>query len=195
MKSAKLALAALVLPASASLLALTGCGSEPSSQVEVRQLVNDGNATIKDMEIADPPLADDLKKAVGYVVFPNVESGALFVKASSGNGEVFQGGNYIGSAALSVGGVGASVGGESYSELIIFQTPQALSDFENNKLSFDANASAVVLQAGATTPTKYTNGVAVVKHVKGGLMLDASIGGQQLTFKAANPQPATQPTP
>ncbi len=195
MKSAKLCLALLMIPAGAGLTLLSGCGSEPATQTEQRQLVNDGNATIKDMEIDDSQLSTDLKQAVGYAVFPNVGEGALVVKAASGNGEVYQGGKYIGSAHLTIGGVGLSVGGASYSELILFQTPEALQNFEDNKLSFDATATATALQAGATAPVKYTNGVAVLKHVKGGLMVDASIGGQQLTFKAANVQPATQPMP
>ena len=195
MRSAKLVLAALMIPASASLMALTGCGSEPSNNNQVMQLSNDVGACIKDLEIDNGGLKDELKSAYGYAVYPNVESGALVVKGASGNGQVFQGGNYIGFSELSVGGVGLSAGGQSYSEIVLFQNQQALSNFENNKLGFDATASATILQAGAATsaPQYDKNGVAVLKHVKGGLMVDASLNGQQFTFKPANAQAATQP--
>ncbi len=195
MKSAKLALALLMTPVAAGLCTLTGCGSEPPTAVEQKQMVNDSNMTLNDLEIADPSLKDGIKNAVGYAIFPNVGSGALGVKVASGNGEVYvQGGKYIGSAELNIVGGGLSVGGETYSEVLLFQTPEALSNFENNSLKFEANATAVALKAGATSSSKPNNGVIVLTHTKGGLMVDASLGGQQFTFKAANPQPVAAPS-
>ena len=194
MKAARFAIAMLFAPVGAGLMTLTGCGSEPSTQVQQKQLITDSDATLKDLETAEPSLTDMVKNSAGYVVYPNVTVGALGVKVESGNGDVYQNGKYIGTSHLGAGDIGLSAGGETYSELIVFQTPEALSQFENNKLHFDAGANAVILQAGATASPKYTNGVAVVKHSKGGLLLDASIGAQQFTFKAANAQPATMPS-
>jgi lipid-binding SYLF domain-containing protein len=195
MKSAKLALALLMIPAGAGLCSLTGCGSEPSSPVQQKQLENDSQNTLKDLEVADPTLADKVKSSVGYAIFPQVGKGAVGIEAGSGNGEVFQNGKYIGAAHLSIGGVGLSLGGETYQELILFNTPQAIQDFENNNLKFGADASAVALQAGSAASATFDKdkGVLVFKHTTGGLMFDASLNGQQFTFKAANPQPATQP--
>ena len=195
MRSAKLALALMMLPAGAGLISLTGCGTEPTTPVEKKQLINDSDATLKDMEIADSTLADKVTSSAGYVVFPNVGKGAVGVTAGSGNGEVYQDGKYIGSAHISIGGVGVSLGGESYRELILFQSVDALHTFENNGLKFGADASAVALQAGAAASAQFSKdtGTIVFKHTTGGLMFDASLNGQQLTFKAANPQPAAQP--
>jgi hypothetical protein len=126
-------------------------------------------------------------------MFPTVGKGALGIEVASGNGDVYQGGKYIGTAHLGMVGGGLAIGGESYSELILFETPAALDDFENNKVKFDASASAVALQSGAAAQAKFANGVLVFTHTNGGLLASAVIGGQQFTFKAANPQPATQP--
>jgi hypothetical protein len=45
----------------------------------------------------------------------------------------------------------------------------------------------------ATTP-KYANGVAAFKYDAKGLMLDASIGGQQITVKPARTMTTTAPS-
>jgi len=195
MKNAKLALALLMLPAGVGICTLTGCGSEPSTPVQQKQMINDSQATLKDLEIADSTLADKVNNAAGYVVFPEVGRGAVGVEAGSGNGDVYTKGKYLGSAHLSLGGVGVSLGGETYQEIILFQTPEALQDFENNGVKFGADASAVALQAGAAASAQFSknNGTLVFKHTTGGLMFDASLNGQQITFKAANPQPAMQP--
>jgi hypothetical protein len=193
MKAAKLCVVMLFAPLSAGLFCLGGCGSEPATPQQRKQLVNDSGAALKDMEIADSTLADKVNSAAGYAVFPNVDKGAVGIGVGSGNGDVYQGGKYIGQAHLTIGTVGVALGGEAYKELILFETPAALSDFENNGLKFDANASAVALQAGAAASSKWANHIMVFKQTNGGLMADASIGGQQFTFKAANPMPATQP--
>ena len=50
-------------------------------------------------------------------------------------------------------------------------------------MKFDAQASAVALTEGASYDVAYKNGVAVFTNVKGGLMLEASIGGQHFSYK------------
>ena len=94
-------------------------------------------------------------------------------------------GKFIGYADVSAGSVGASVGGAQYAELIVFQDKPTLDKFTSGKLSFEANASAVALKSGVATQYKFNNGTSVVKNPIGGLMVDASIGGQQFTFAAA----------
>ncbi len=193
MKAAKFCLAMLFAPVGAGLLTLTGCGSEPTTPVQQKQLINDSQATVKDMEIADSTLQNKVDSAYGYVMFPSVGKGGVGVEVATGNGDVYQQGKFIGQARLSMVGTGIDLGAETYSELILFQTPEAMNNFENNNLRFDATASAVALKAGAADSAKFENGVLVFTHVHGGLMVEAGIGGQQFTFKAANPQPATQP--
>jgi hypothetical protein len=196
MNTAKLCLALLFAPLGAGVVTLTGCGSEPTTPAQQKQLVNDSAAALKDLELADSTLTDKVNSAAGYAIFPNVGKGAVGIEAASGNGDVYlKGGKYIGTSHLAMGGVGLALGASNYSELILFETPQALASFENNEVKFDASASAVALQAGAAANSKFQNGVLVFTHTNGGLIAEAAIGGQQFTFKAANIQPATQPTP
>jgi hypothetical protein len=46
-----------------------------------------------------------------------------------------------------------------------------------------ADASAVVLKSGAATNANFVDGVAVVVHPIGGVMVEATIGGQQFTYQ------------
>ncbi len=193
MKAAKLGLALLFAPLGAGLVTLTGCGSEPSTPQAQKELVNDSQSTLKDLEIADPTLTDKVNNSAGYAIFPAVGKGAAGIEVVSGNGDVYQGGKYIGTAHLGAVSGGLALGGETYQELILFENNDALQDFENNKVQFHAGASAVALQAGAASQAKFENGTIVFVKTTGGLLADAVIGGQQFTFKAANPQPATQP--
>jgi len=49
--------------------------------------------------------------------------------------------------------------------------------------AFAAQVSAVAVTAGAAANAKYTNGVAVFTMAKGGLMYEASVGGQKFGFQ------------
>ena len=46
-----------------------------------------------------------------------------------------------------------------------------------------AQVSAVVAASGASKDAKYVDGVAVFTCTKGGLMYEASVGGQQFKFR------------
>jgi len=84
--------------------------------------------------------------------------------------------------------IGASFGGQSFAELIIFRTPEALKKFQSGQFAFDATASAVAVTSGAADSLKYSNDVAVLIDPKGGLMADASVGGQKFSYTPADQQ-------
>jgi lipid-binding SYLF domain-containing protein len=135
---------------------------------------------------ADPGLRHFLDNAYGYVVFPNVGSGAAGIGGSYGHGEVYQQGKFIGYADISQWTIGAQLGGQSFGEVIAFERPWSLRQFEAGQTTFDANASAVAVKAGADATAAYSNGVAVFTQAGGGLMLQAAIGGQTFSFASSN---------
>ena len=49
---------------------------------------------------------------------------------------------------------------------------------------FDASASAALIKGGANASADYSNGVAVFTFSKGGLMYEASIGGQKFSYES-----------
>jgi lipid-binding SYLF domain-containing protein len=121
-------------------------------------------------------------KAYGYVIFPNVGKGGLGVGGAAGNGAVYENNTVIGTAKLSQVSIGFQAGGQAYREVIFFESKKEMDRFKNSQLEFSAQVSAVAVTAGASANAKYTNGVMVFTMQKGGLMYEASVGGQQFKF-------------
>ena len=130
----------------------------------------------------DADLAKWFTTAYGYAVFPSITKGAVIVGGAAGNGRVFEKGAYIGDAHVSQATIGAQLGGQSFAEVIFFETKAALDRFKENKFEWAAGLSAVAAAEGKSKDAKYTNGVAVFTHAKKGLMAEASVGGQKFKF-------------
>src|SRR6185295_12473103 len=100
-----------------------------------------------------------------------------------GSGIVYEKGRAVGRATLNQVSVGAQIGGQEFAEIIFFETPAALAKFKTGNFAFSASISAVALKSGASANAKYTDGVAVFTATKGGLMLEAAVGGQKFAFE------------
>jgi len=123
------------------------------------------------------------KHSAGYVIFPNVGKGAAGVGAAAGNGAVYDKGVLVGTAHMTQVTVGAQAGGQAYREIIFFENQDALDRFMHDKVEFSGQASAIAVKSGASANANYRNGVVVFSQEKGGLMLEASIGGQKFAYK------------
>lgn len=130
----------------------------------------------------DPGMEKIFSDAVGYAVFPTVGKGAIGIGGARGKGWVYRGGSIIGKSTLTQVSIGFQLGGQAYSEIVFFQTKQALDNFKLGHLKLDAQASAIALTARASADLAYRNGVAIVTMAKGGLMYEASVGGQKFSF-------------
>jgi lipid-binding SYLF domain-containing protein len=144
-------------------------------------------------------------EAYGYAVFPAVGKGGLVVGGAYGKGKVFRGGMVTGDSSVIKLSVGFQFGGQAFSEIIFFQDKKAYDEFTSGEFTFDAQASAVVITAGAGAQVgekgvsagasvipgdtgvqakiSYRNGMAVFLHITGGFMYEAAIGGQKFNFK------------
>jgi lipid-binding SYLF domain-containing protein len=134
------------------------------------------------MKKADPGIDKFFAQSVGYVVFPKVGKVGVIVGGGHGVGEVFEKGVPVGTATLSFGTVGLQAGIQEFSEVIFFQNAAALDRFKQNKFEFSANASAVIVKAGASAAANYRDGVVVFTHSTGGAMVEAAAGGQKFKF-------------
>jgi lipid-binding SYLF domain-containing protein len=141
--------------------------------------------------------------AYGYAVFPTIGKGGVGVGGAYGKGQVYRGGTVTGTASMTQLSIGLQFGGQAYSEIIFFEDKRAYDAFTSGKFEFGAQASAVAITAsaqagvgtgaataGASTGQDagkqkgtYQNGMAVFTYAKGGLMYEASIGGQKFKFK------------
>ncbi|MBT8236998.1 MAG: hypothetical protein KJO04_12445, partial [Bacteroidia bacterium] len=100
-------------------------------------------------------------KAHGYAVFPKVTKAGVGIGGAAGRGIVYKGGEIVGASKLKQGSIGLQLGGQQYSEVIFFKDQEAFENFTNGNLKFDAQASAVALDEGASIDAAYNEGVAV----------------------------------
>lgn len=139
----------------------------------------------------------------GYAVFPTIGKGGFFIGGAHGKGRVYQQGRFVGDTTMTQVSFGFQMGGQAYSEIIFFQTPQDLSRFQSGKFSLGAQVSAVAITAGAyasastagsgasasgtrrsaMTVGRYQDGIAVFTLARGGLMYEAAVAGQKFTYR------------
>jgi lipid-binding SYLF domain-containing protein len=141
----------------------------------------------------------------GYVVFPTIGKGGIGIGGAYGTGRVYAQGTPTGTAKLFKATIGLQAGGQAFSQMIFFADKRAFEEFTSGNFEFDAGVSAVAITAGAQAKagtdgatagasagpatgaqaeTNYRKGMAVFVHTKGGLMYEATVGGQKFSYKA-----------
>jgi len=144
-------------------------------------------------------VVDFLESGYAYAIFPSVGKGGIGIGGARGKGRVYRNGKVTGRTTLSKITIGFQLGGQVFSELIVFQDKSAYDRFTRGSYEFSADASAVAIKIGAqaqagTTGSSvgagkesldaaYVNGMVVFITTKGGLMYEAAIGGQKFSFK------------
>jgi len=141
--------------------------------------------------------------AYGYALFPTIGKAGFVVGGAFGKGRVYEQGKYIGDTSMTQATIGFQLGGSGFSQVVFFEDKRALTEFINGNFEFGADVQAVVLTAaaGASANTGggsatasggknnatagssgYNKGMATFTITKGGLMYEASVGGQKFGF-------------
>jgi lipid-binding SYLF domain-containing protein len=162
---------------------MVSCATAPSSSEDKQALITEAATRMQQIKTEYPGVGELVKRGYGYSLFPKVGKGGLGVGAAYGRGVVYEQERHIGYSDLTQGSVGLQAGGQTFSELLVFENKSALDRFKEGRLDFAADASAVVLKTGVATNATFVNGVAVVVSPIGGAMLEAAIGGQQFTYQ------------
>jgi lipid-binding SYLF domain-containing protein len=141
-------------------------------------------------------------KSYGYAVFPTIGKGGIGLGGAYGTGRVYEKGKYVGDTSMTQVTVGFQLGGQAFSQIIFFEDQRAFKEFTGGNFEFGAQAQAVAITAGAsaaattagssagasagrhdaTTAGKYYKGMATFTVAQGGLMYEASIGGQKFSY-------------
>jgi lipid-binding SYLF domain-containing protein len=141
--------------------------------------VDEAKKTIAEFKEKDPGMSNFFSSAHGYAVFPGIGKGGLGIGGAAGKGTLFQGGTAVADTKMSQLTIGFQAGGQKYAEVIFFQDAEKYKDFISGNFEFAAQVSAVALTSGVSADAKYENGILVVTMAIGGLMYEASIGGQK----------------
>ncbi len=173
-----------VLGAFAVIIIATGCATAPKSEEGKADIEGDAAKAVAKAEKTDPGFTKLINSAAAYAVFPSVGKGGVGVGGAYGKGVFFEKGKAVGYCDLRQATIGAQLGGQGYTELVLFETPEAAAKFKKGEFEFSAQVSAVALKSGASENAKYTDGVAVFTLDESGLMAEAAIGGQRFTYQA-----------
>ncbi len=151
----------------------------------------------------DAGISEMFKTAYGYALFPTIGKAGFVIGGAYGEGRVYEQGVYIGDTSMAQATLGFQLGAAGYSQVVFFQDKRALDNFTDGSFEFGAEAQATVLTAaaGASANTSgssatasggmnnaaigssgYYKGMATFAVTKGGLMYEASIGGQKFDF-------------
>lgn len=171
---------------------IVGCSTEPKTHAERMDLKADADRVVAQAQQTDPTLRDFMARSAGYAVFPDAGKGGLIAGGAYGKGVLYEHGVMTGYCDMTQATIGAQAGGQSFSEIICFETPQKLNQFKQNQFTFNAQATAVALSSGAAANARYSDQVAVFVTSQEGLMAEATVGGQQFRFRPA-PQSEVQP--
>jgi len=150
-------------------------------------LQSESQQAIASFQRADSNLKTFVDNSAGYAVFPDVGKGGLIVGGAHGKGLLYEHGAVSGKTSMTQASIGAQAGGQSFAEIIFFQSPSAVGDFKAGKFEISADVSAVIAAEGASKSAKYKDGVVVFALPKKGLMVQASIGGQKFNYEPLVP--------
>ena len=140
----------------------------------------------------------------GYALFPTIGKGGIGIGGAHGEGRVYVAGKYVGDTSMTQLTIGFQLGGEAFSQIIFFEDKRAFEEFTTGNFEFSADASAVAITASAkasattagnststssdkkdaTTVGSYHKGMATFTIAKGGLMYQATVGGQKFSYTA-----------
>jgi len=138
---------------------------------------------IKHFVDGNPELEAHFHSAYGFAVFPEITKAGLGIGGAGGKGLVFDNKTVVGQSNLAQATFGLQAGGQQYMEVIFFEDQPALDRFTAGKVKFSGQASAVALKDGASIDIDYQDGVAIFTKTIGGLMAEASVGGQSFKYK------------
>lgn len=144
-------------------------------------------------------------KSYGYALFPTIGKGGIGIGGARGKGRVYANGKHIGNTTMTQLTYGLQLGGQVYSQIIFFEDRRALDEFISGNFEFGAQATAVAITAGvsaeantgggasagasggrndATTASGgFRKGMAIFTVAKGGLMYEATVGGQKFNYE------------
>lgn len=151
----------------------------------------------------DAGLSDKFDTAFGYALFPTIGKAGFVVGGAYGKGRVYMHGEYYGDTAMTQATIGFQLGGAGFSQVVFFQDKNAFGAFVRGNFEFGVDVTAVALTAAVKASANtagssatasggknnasirdsgYNRGMATYTITKGGLMYEATVGGQKFSF-------------
>ncbi len=163
---------------------VAGCASTPHSAARQQSLEQSADATLTEMAARDPSVRGVVDHAPAYAIFPSIGKGGVLVGGAFGHGILYEHGRATGYVTLEQASIGAQLGGETFSELLVLYNPSDIAAIKAGHFSAAANASVVVIGSGAGRQGTFGQGTLAYVMPRGGLMVDVSLAGQHFDYNA-----------
>lgn len=163
---------------------VAACSTAPRTVQDRTDLRQEANSALSQARSGDAGFDSIIRRAPGYAVFPQVSKGGAGIGGAYGRGILYQNGTAIGYTDLSQATVGAQLGGQTYTQILVFENVAALNRFRQGNFEFSAQATAVALHSGESANARFQEGIAVFTTDEKGLMAEASVGGQKFSYQA-----------
>jgi hypothetical protein len=143
-------------------------------------------------------------KSYAYAVFPTIGKGGIGIGGAYGEGRVYVGGQHVGNSTMAQVTVGLQLGGQAFSQIIFLEDERSFREFTSGHFEFSAEATAVAITAGVSAKANtgggvtagasggrnnatnvhggYRKGMAIFTIARGGLMYEATLGGQKFNY-------------
>ena len=142
------------------------------------------NKTIRAFMKDNKRITAMVNKSYAYVVFPSIGKGGVVFGGAYGEGRAYRRGMWVGDVSVTQYTFGLQVGGQAYSEIIFFMTREAFRAFKKGGFVGSTQSSIVPFYSGISGDVDFAKNVHVFTSSTGGLMLEASTGTQEFTYKS-----------
>ncbi len=165
--------------ASLLLMVLCGCVWSPVSYDDRARTAAEGAvAAFRDTGSLDRYF----DAAVAYAVFPGSVRAGVGFGGAFGRGWLFEEGEVTGRVQLAEFFAGPQLGGQAYRSILFFRDLKSLDQFKKGRFEFSGQSNAALLTAGVALTPSYSQDVALFTQVRGGLLLEASVGAHRYDF-------------
>jgi lipid-binding SYLF domain-containing protein len=167
--------------------ALSACSTTESQRTDLEARAV---AAREDLYRSVPAARDLAANSAGVLVFPSVIQGGLIFGAQYGQGVLFEGGTATGFYNIAGGSWGLQIGAQSFSQIYMFTTPEALQTFKSTR-GFEVGAGldfalASMGTSGSISTSTLQKPVVVWVFGQQGLMAGVTVAGQKITELTSN---------
>lgn len=146
---------------------------------------------------ADERLEPFFSQAEFVAIYPNGIRAGFGVGGAIGHGLVFQREQVIGRTSMYQLSVGANIGGQVYRQILFFKSRASFERVMTEAMEFAGQANLAAAGIGGASTPSFNTEVALFTQLRGGLLLEGSVGAHRYTFRpfagASPPGPGPLP--
>lgn len=165
---------------------LVACSSKTLSPTQIEDIDFSKTQTAIERFQEQPTLQRFFNEAYGFAIYPSAIRGGTGIGWTYGNGWVYKNQSdellLAGKTITNQLNVGAQLGVQVYSLIIFFRDEKTYERFTRGSFEFAGQAYASALAWGGAKTPAYNSTVASFTQLKGGLLLEASVGAHRYDF-------------